>query len=216
MRAEERAILIESVVGSVRNATLAFKIIEAAPEIRSRVVGAFLEHLRNRLRAGSAELSGRWDVKSDSDGRVLEKWWRVWVEKESWRGLYSIALSPENKGPSGFILGVRQDRKKLNPRADSGRIAEALREYRSGRMSDEWPWYFPVADQYSDWTRAECLERLLGSEGEGVTYFGDELLRIADIAAPVIDREIETLNATATWNRRIGLDSNDEANPEAE
>lgn len=193
MRPEERQIILDYVFESEKITLVALKVIDVGADIRSKVIENFLQRLVARLREEMGHLPGQWQVTHNAQGGALVHWWKVSVRKDGWRGLYEIALSPEANGPRNFIIGVTNAWERIKRRADEGRIAAVMQEeYRLGRTSNWWPWYLFVSRPYVDWTVFEALEKL-HQGSEAVDYFVTELMKVARLAAAVLDREVAAL-----------------------
>lgn len=184
---EDRASILSFATSTDKNLELALGVLSIRDEIRKKAIQNFLAKLGTQLAAHSGQA---WKVDARVEpGDLFNKYWLVSITQESWEQLYRIGIEPLGNGPSGFILGVRNDLQRLPEGWDQGKIAEVV-EVRAGKGSTSayWPYYRYIERDLSDWSNPQTLARLLGREGDAVAENLAKLLNaIAESAKETID-----------------------------
>ncbi|RMH37113.1 MAG: hypothetical protein D6690_03995 [Nitrospirae bacterium] len=174
---------------------LALGVLAVQQRIKERIIKDFLRELEEELRKGimKDEKDGdSWKVVNELHASPFERYAYIYLMKENWHGLDSVALGREYRQARGFLFGVWNNFKELKRRLDDGKIKAALDgRIQSGNTSDWWP-FWRWADPYRDWDDPRTLACLYGErKGEAISFLSEAMLTIAENVESVIDNIVE-------------------------
>lgn len=173
------------IAASKRNLCIAGSVVEAWPAVRVDIVAGFLERLGRSLKR---DLKG-WKFEAwnsyftDSDAGYY-----IW--KPGWEDQYHIVLQCQGRGEQ-MVYGVMRDEKHIGKRQFSPEILAAVKKHAPSARS-RW-WWEAVVDLQSpasDWTNPEVLWQMHTDE-EFLKDVAEQLLTVAEISAPIIDRLVK-------------------------
>lgn len=189
MANKEKELIASYVLQNEGNLEVALKIAFAFDEIRKKIILDFLEALEKDL---SKSLDHKWVIKNDLKENVFDHWRGLYITKNEWREdlLYRIGFASEKYGARGFIIGVTK--KQESQPIEGGKLNKLLGEkYKPGLASSHWEWYQWVEGNYGNWDNEEVLIKMYQKQ-ETVSYFKEQILRIKEIAEPIIDEAVKS------------------------
>ena len=201
----ESKIILKHALESKENLETALLINSAFNgDLRGQIIAGFLNELEKYVLAELKQRSDglEWGTIIDTDHRdlrdvPLKRWQRFGFGKTSWKKRYGVALEPQNVSAHDVIIGVwreyNETTKKGAPRFQpEDRLWEILNDRigRTGELNAWWEWYCYLDDPYRHWGTKDGLIRLKLHEDEAVRHIGQELIRIIEVAAPIIDKHV--------------------------
>ena len=169
----------------------ALKIGSAYDEIRKTIIISFIKRLESALKD---ILDPEWIIIENELKQItFQNYECFFLSKEHWRDDYRIGIESQNKGAKNFVIGVRKNEKK--PHMQGDKLKNQLDQVcGTGKANKWWEWYRYIEGTYRNWgDNEEALIKMHNSD-EPVTYFKDYIKKIIDVATPVIDEALSTLN----------------------
>ncbi len=177
----ERQAVIGHALRSPENLRLALVVGSAYNDLKAEIVKSFASCLGKKL---EADLGASWHVRLD-DLRKVEC--GIAICKESWAGKFEIRLAADKSDAQDIYFGVKN---LIEHTQGSDReLYRTLNDgVRSGKWSPSWEWYAYAESQYRNWNTTEVLLLLYRRDPVLVDTLVAELLQIAKVAEPVIDK----------------------------
>jgi hypothetical protein len=177
------------IIESERNLRIASAVAEAWADVRKDLVESFFKRLGARL---TTELKG-WTCDTYNEFYVT-RYSGFYLTKPAWKDEYFIDFSLQDYGAK-IILGLSRamDKPEVKKRDYSEEILTAVKKLNSSASAGGW-WEakFKLNSPAADWTKPEVLWQMHSS-----TAFLDEvaaqMLEVAKIVEPIIDRLIQTI-----------------------
>jgi hypothetical protein len=166
------------------NLETALAVADAVPTIKHEIASDFLRRMKLKL---SKALGKNWSFTEDIP-RVFDQGgtdFSMW--KRNWEDRYAIALGFWNHG-SKVVVGICRWREEKG-RKPNPKIHELFeKEKWSGKSSSWYEWYSSVQFEYENWNRSEALVKMQFQTDRTIDYFSAQMLRVARLAEPLIDR----------------------------
>ena len=177
----EREIILEHALAHKNNLEMAVDIAFAYTDLRRRIIVAFAEKLERFVLRRLDE--SQWKVNASLRADPFERWAGFSVTKNAWAGRYVVGLEAGAQGAKDLIIGVAKQAETL-PSIEG--LKQALdAQIRHGTASSWWDWYHPLEHPYRHWDNKDALITMY--DETAVEPLGTYLLRIIEVAAPVID-----------------------------
>ena len=190
----ERDIILEHALRNQENLETTLDIGFAFSELRKRIIVGFLDKLKGFVleKLGDPDKS-KWKVNDDSDDSLrncpLEQYKAFSFGKKSWKN-HGVALESQKDG--NVIIDVW--RKPSVPRFQPEdllrkELNHSVRQGQGAPSNKYWEWYHYLDDPYRNWNTKETLIKLYN--GEAVEKLGQDLVRIIEVAEPIIDAHVQ-------------------------
>jgi hypothetical protein len=170
-----------------RNMRIAVAVSEAWPEARNQLVSGFLDRLGSKLNATlkswTFEYEKRWFIASYDS---------FYIWKPEWKDEYFVTLSCENKG-TRMTFGISRDldKEQVKKRGHCEDILNAIKQiHPTATVNNWWEAVMPMRTEGADWTKPEVLWRM-HSDGTFLDEVANQLIEVARIAEPIVDRFIQ-------------------------
>lgn len=184
----EEELIIDYALQNEDNLKIIISIMNSFDKIREKIIVPFLEAFEKTLQES---LNDKWLIKNELKENLFELYKGFYIFRNDWKGDYSIGFSCERRLARGFIIGVAKN-DKIEP-IGGGKLKEVLDEnYIKGLASKNWEWYRWLEPPYLNWDNEDVLIKMLFKKEEAVNYFREHLLRIKEIASPLIDEAVIT------------------------
>ena len=189
MQMNEREIIIDHVLENKENLGMALDIISMTQEIRERIIQSFLGKLKKVI-CEEPDMS-QWDLETElcdepygknshSFGVLQEPVGILLKGSATLKSLYiGVFSSPTNELSNESMNHLRS---RLDEECGSGRSWKDETEI--------WIWYQPLKSSnwdYADWTNKDTLIKMHTETDRVVEDIGNNLLRIIEVAKPVIE-----------------------------
>lgn len=191
LSSEERKIIVDHALQNEESLSIALDIVNSFDEIRKRVIGTFLMKLEELLKSN---LQNGWTIRMDIKENPFERYTGVQLSKGLWSGKYEIGFQAGKYGAKDFYIGVS---KVVEKHPHIARLYEELNtNFGQGSTEPWWVWWRSLDYPYLDWDNADTLLKMF--RGEAADYFYRQLLKLADLATPILDDEIPKLFPAST------------------
>lgn len=179
----ESKVIIDYAFKDVENLKIALKVGYAFTEIKEGIINDFLDALESALKPDLD--NDKWEIKKNIHKAGF------YITKRQWQGKYAIAFQSERSGLREFTIGVVKDHPKT-VRIDAEKLKNLLdKEFnRPAKQSNWWEWRQWIDDPYQNWDNEQTLIEMKFQKNKVVSYFREYILRIKNIAEPVIDEAV--------------------------
>lgn len=185
----EREIILEHALENENNLKMTLDIAFVYPDLRRRIIVAFLEKLDRFVRQQLDE--SQWNLNSELHANPFKKYAGFFVAKKAWAERYQVRLSAEKSGARYMIIGVAKEAETLP--SIEGLKQELDTQIRQATASSWWDWYHQLEHPYGDWDNKDALIKMY--DGAAVDALGNYFIRIVSVAAPTIDRHVSSMPA---------------------
>ena len=194
----ERDIILEHALRNQENLETTLDIGLAFLALRERIIVGFLDKLEKFVldKLKQRPDASEWGIFIEGDDHDLRKpplkrYQYFGFGKQSWKKQYGVALQPQSDNARDVIIGIwrQYDEKTGTGVRRIDLLFHELNNIRNGKHSDWWEWYHFLEDPYRNSNTKEALIKLYN--GEAVEKLGQDLVRIINLAAPIIDRHVQ-------------------------
>jgi len=165
------------------NFRIAAAIGEAWPEIRAQIVEEFFKRLETRMKP---RLKG-WTFGSE-ERFGIDPYPSFHFLKPPWRDQYGLCLQPGDYGRR-VVMGIYRETNTIGRRAFAPELLEAVSK-RFPLAKERRPWWealIPMQSPSADWRQIHVLWQLK-SDAKVCSDVTDQLLDLAEVSAPILDR----------------------------
>lgn len=165
---------------------IAAAVFDAWPEVRNRLVSAFLDRLERALKQ-----------KKDLKEWEFERWNIPFINEEAgfdfgkaiWKKAYYVGLHFWSHGHQvTFGLGRDASKRDIEQRRHDDKLLAAVTKRHASAKAGKW-WEANVRMQpEDDWQKPEVLWRLRDENDEFLNEVAAQLLEVARISAPFVDQ----------------------------
>ncbi len=176
------------ILSNERNLEIAFAVSEATATARRKVVAAFFDRLGARI---LQDLKG-WKF-AYQQGWFVDKDRHFYVWKPDWNEEYTVDLCSYDHIGEEMILGVSRERDVLavKRRGHCDQVLAAIKKvHPSARATNWWEAWADLTIENGDWSKPNVLWRM-HTDSKFLEEVAAELLEVAKIAAPILDRFIK-------------------------
>jgi len=166
---------------------IAAAVFEAWPEVRNRLVLAFLDRLECALKQ-----------KKDLKDWNFERWGSPFVDWEAgfdfgnqmWKDEYSVSLYFGDYGEDVYFgLARNAEKERIKNSSPGPELLTAIKEhYTSAGSTKWWEAWVSVQSLPDDWTKWEVLWRMRDENDEFLNEVAAQLLNVAQISDKIVDR----------------------------
>jgi len=186
----EIELIVDYALENESNLEIALKIAFAFNEIRKKIIIDFLDALENALRES---LDNEWTIQNNLKKDVFAKWKGCYIAKKKWQDICLIGIESDSSDAKNFFVTVRKNKEQIPEAIGGGKLKNLLdKEYRPGSGGEQWIYWKYFEGIYRNWDE-EVLIKMSFKKDEIVRYFKEQILRIKDIATPVIDEAVKSM-----------------------
>jgi hypothetical protein len=171
------------ILKSERNLAVAAAVGEAWPQVRGKLVSAFLDRLDSRLKK---KLKG-WKSEQDGEGFFNKPYPGYYIGKPAWNGQYWIRLECYEYG-NKMVFGVAREHSIIGKRPHCEELFATMKDINPSVTSHKW-WEArtTMRSPAPDWRKPEVLWQM-HKDGKFLNDVAEQLLEVAEISGPFIDR----------------------------
>jgi hypothetical protein len=183
---DKKKFIAQHALQNKENLLLSLDIYNSFEEVMNNLVSIFLNELKKQL---LENLGDEWEISLFFEnnnvfgkGEVgLEIWKKLWKEK------HVVAFSNDKTKLGDFNFFVWREAKTPIRGITETLNTKFIKGYKYGEYID---WYVYVDKKYANWLDEDTIS-LLYDKKEMLEYFKDNLLKIAKIVEPIIDKKFK-------------------------
>ena len=186
IESDKKEFIAEHALQNKENLLLSLDIYNSFEEIMNQLVSSFLKELKQQL---LESLGNKWEIilffeddNAFGKGEIgLEIWKKLWKEK------YAVCFSNNKMRLNDFNFFVWREAK-----TPIKGITETLNTkfIKGCKYAEDIDWYVMADKKYINWLDEDTIS-LLYDKKEMLDYFKDNLLKIAKIVEPIIDKKFK-------------------------
>lgn len=183
---DKKKFIAQHALQNKENLLLSLDIYNSFEEVMNNLVSNFLKELKKQL---LESLGNEWEIKVPFEndnvfgrGKVeLTIWKKLWKEKNT------VCFNNDRTRLDYFTFYVWREAKTPTRGITETLNTKFIKGYKYGEYID---WYVYVDKKYANWLDEDTIS-LLYDKKEMLEYFKDNLLKIAKIVEPIIDKKFK-------------------------